>query len=114
VELFHGGLADAADVQVVPAEMVNKCRAVIVNAPFWARDDMEGDADTETHLSDALEQQHLSLHGLTPRTHIRAYESDRSKREHIVTPVLPRGDAELEWLENFAEVTAWMEEEITR
>lgn len=108
VELFYQGLANAADIQVAPAEIVDKCRAVITNAPSWAQDSTEGEVNAVTHLSESLEQQHVSLYGPNPDVRVRAYQAEQSRRAPVVLPVLPRGDAELEWLENFAEVTAWM------
>jgi hypothetical protein len=67
-----------------------------------------------TRLYETLKQQHLSLHGLNFKVLIQPYQAEFPKRAPVALPVLPRGDAELEWLENFAEVTAWMEGKTTQ
>jgi hypothetical protein len=112
--MFQEHITDATDIQVAPADIVDKCCAVVANAPSWARDNAEREVMAVTRLYETLKQQHLSLHGLNFKVLIQPYQAEFPKRAPVALPVLPRGDAELEWLENFAEVTAWMEGKTTQ
>jgi len=114
VEMFQEHITDATDIQVAPADIMDKCYAVVANAPSWARDNAEREVMAVTRLYETLKQQHLSLHGLSFKVLIQPYQAEFPKRAPVALPVLPRGDAELEWLENFAEVTAWMEGKTTQ
>ncbi|KAI4920385.1 uncharacterized protein J4E92_008604 [Alternaria infectoria] len=110
VQSFHDCLEDVArnhgvdKHQLEPMEILKKGEAVVVNAPDWAREDAEGEVDGVADLCTVLENQHISERRLTPKLCIRA-----SRFQSAGLPVLPRGDAELDWLEDFAEATAWLE-----
>jgi hypothetical protein len=90
-------------------EIMKRCQVVVESAPSWARVDTEGEVDAVALLSDTLERHNLGSHGLTPKVRVHAYSKGRPDWKLVVLPVLPRGDAELEWLESFAEATAWLE-----
>lgn len=111
LQSFCDGLEDIANKQGIdgersaPVEIVEKCQAVVQNAPDWAREDAEGEMDTAANLCKTLERQHMGRRGLTPNIRIRA-----SGFQSAGLPVLLRGDSEVGWLGDFAEATAWLEE----
>jgi len=102
IQYFYDGLDGAPSA---PVEIVEKCQAIMENAPDWAGEDAAREVDGVTDLCKALENQHISERGLTPKLCIRA-----SRFQSAGLPVLPRGDAELDWLVDFAEATARLEE----
>jgi hypothetical protein len=115
VQSFHDCFEHVAGEQGVDGEqsalveIMERCQVVVESAPSWARVDTEEEVDAVAHLSDALGRHNLGSHGLTPKVRVHAYSKGRPDCKLVVLPVLPRGDAELEWLERFAEATAWLE-----
>lgn len=101
-----------AEREAATVALVKQCRYIVASPPCWATGGPKTHTNAVARLSSKMGRQHLGEQA--PDTSIplciRVDKTDIGWRELGKLHVVPRGEAELQWLQTFAEVTASMEQ----
>ncbi|USP73316.1 uncharacterized protein yc1106_00590 [Curvularia clavata] len=95
-------------------KMKQECRYVLAKRPSWTLDAPEmvaSEVKADVDGSKMKQQQLASQEPLLHPIRIHVYQRGTKNKAHSEAHVLPRGDEELQWLEKFAQITAYLEEE---
>lgn len=87
-------------------KLIEECRRIIEDKPAWADGGGKSEGDAIEELSSTMERQNLGDGAMPIRIQVRLEDAEDKGK----VLAAPRAEAELQWLERFAQVTTSLEQ----